>query len=80
MQNLDIFRLEGVFLLSTPLKVSRQSIGISIGLILTIINVKVVTREFLSPADLSRAQTLRVHELSEVVIVGKHKDFMSRAL
>ena len=80
MQNLDVLRLEGVFLLSTPLRVSRQGIDSSVRLALTILDSKVVTREFLSLTDLSRAQTLRVHELSKVVIVGKHKDFMSRAL
>ena len=31
-----------------------------------------VTREFLSLADLSEAQILRVYELTEIVIVGKH--------
>ena len=80
MQNLDVLRSEGVFLLSTPLRVSRQGIGSSVSLVLTIIDLEVVTREFLSPADLPGAQTLRVHELSKVVIVGKHEDFMSRAL
>ena len=45
-----------------------------------IIDLEVVTREFLSLADLSGNQTLCVHELWEVVIVGKHKDFMLRAL
>ena len=80
MQNLDVLCFEGVFLLSIPLRVLRQGIGRSVSLALTIIDLEVVTREFLSPADLPRAQTLRVHELLEVVIVGKHKDFMSRAL
>ena len=80
MQNLDVFRLEGVFLLSTPLRISRQGIGSSFSLALMIIDSKVVTREFLSPADLSGAQSLRVHELSEVVMVGKYEDFMLRAL
>ena len=80
MQNLDVFRLEGFFLLSTPLGISRQGISSSVSLILTIIDSEVVTKEFLSPANLSGAQTLRVHELSEVVMVGKHKNFMSRAL
>ena len=37
-------------------------------------------REFLSPVDLSGAQTLCVHKLSEVVMAGKHEDFISRAL
>ena len=80
MQNLDIICSKSLFLLSTPLKVSRQGIGSSVSLALIIIDLEVVAREFLSPADLSGAQTLRVHELSEVVMVDKHKDFISRTL
>ena len=80
MQDFDVFCSEGVFFLSVPLGISRQGISSSISFALTIINLKVVTREFLGPADLSGAQTLCVHELSEVVMVGKHKDFMSKAL
>ena len=79
VQNLDVLRSENVFLLSTPLRVLRQGIGSSVSHALTIIDLDVVTREFLSPVNLSGAQTLRVHELSEVVMVGKYEDFMSRA-
>ena len=80
MQNLDVLRSEGVFLFNTPLKVSRQGIGSSVSLVLMIIDLEVITRVFLSPIDLSGAQTLCVHELSEVIMVGKHEDFMSRAV
>ena len=80
VQNLDFLRSEGVFLFSTPLRVSRQGIGSLVSLALTIIDSKVVTREFPSPANLSGAQTLCVHETSKVVMVGKHEYFMSRAL
>ena len=80
VQNLDVLRLEGVFLLNTLLRVLKQGIGSSVSLALMIIDLNVVTREFLSPADLSGALTLRVHESSEVVMVGEHKDFMLRAL
>ena len=80
MQDLDVFCSEGLFLLSTPLRVSRQGIGSSVSLALTIVDSEVVTRELLGPADLSGAQTLRVHEPAEVVVVGKHENFMSRAL
>ena len=80
MQNLDVFCLEGVFFLSTLLRVLRQGIGSSVSLALTIIDLEMITREFLSQADLPGAQTFCVHESSEIVMVGKHKDFMSRAL
>ena len=76
VQNLDVLRSEGVFLLSTPLRVLRQGIGSSVSLVLTIIDLEVVTRELLGPADLSGAQTLRVRELAEVVVVGEYKHLM----
>ena len=80
MQDFDVFGAEGVFFLRTSLRVSRQGISSSVSFALTIIDLEVVTREFLSPADLPGAQTLRIHESSEVVMVGKHENFMSRAL
>ena len=80
MHDFDVLCLEGVFFLSVPLGVSRQGINSSVSFTLTIIDSEVVTREFLGPADLSGAQTLRINESSKVVMVGKHEDFMSRAL
>ena len=78
MLDFDILGAEGLFLLYTSLKVSRQDINSSVSLILKIINSEVVTREFLGPADLSGAQTLRVHELAEVVVIGQYKYLMLR--
>ena len=80
MQDFDVLCSEGVFFLNAPLGVSRQGISSSVSFALTIINSEVVPREFLGPADLPGAQTLCIHELLEVVIVGKHENFMSRAL
>ena len=71
--------MEGVFFLCTSLKVSRQGISSFVNLALMIIDLDVVMREFLGPADLPRAQTFCVHEPAEVVVVDKYKDFMSRA-
>ena len=48
VQNLDVFYSEDVFLLNTPLRILRQGIGSSVSLALTIIDLEVVTREFLS--------------------------------
>ena len=80
MQDFDVLCSEGVFFLSVPLGILRQGISSSVNFALTIIDSKVVTREFLGPANLSGAQTLCVHKSLKVVMVGKHKDFMSRAL
>ena len=79
MQDLDVLCLEGFFLLSTPLRVSRQGIGSSVGLALTIIDLEVIAGEFLDPADLSGAQTLRFHELTEVVVVGEYEHLVLRS-
>ena len=43
-------------------------------------NLEIVTREFLDSADLFRAETLRVHEPAEVVVVGEYKYLMLKAL
>ena len=80
MQNLDVFRSEGLFLLSTLLRVSKQGIDSPVSLALTIVDLEVVIRELLGLADLSEAQTFHVHEPAEVVVVGKHENIMSRAL
>ena len=80
MEDFDILRAEDFFLLCTLLRVSRQGISSPVSLALTIVDLEVVTRELLGPADLSGAQTLRVHESAEVVMVGEHENFMSRAL
>ena len=80
MQDFDVFCSEGVFFLSISLRVLRQDISSSVSFALTIIDLEVVTKEFLGLADLFRAQTFYIHELSKVLMVGKYKDFMSRAL
>ena len=80
MQDFDIFGAEGFFFLCTLLKVSRQGISSSVSLFLTIIDLEMVTKEFLGLANLPRDQTLYVYEPAEVVVVGKYEDFMSRAL
>ena len=78
VQDFDVLCLQGLFLLSTSLRVSRQGISSSVSFALMIIDSEVVTREFLGPADLSGAQTLRVHEPAEVVMIGKNKHLVLR--
>ena len=71
MEDFDVLSLEDLFFFCTLLRVSKQSVISSISLALTIIDLKIVTREFLSSADLSRAQILCVYKLTEVVVIGK---------
>ena len=78
VQDFDILGIEGFFLFCTSLKVLRQGISSSVSLALTIVDLEVVAREFLGPADLSGAQTLRFHEPAEVVVVGEYKHLMLR--
>ena len=78
MQNFDVLGAEGLFLFNTLLRVSRQGISSSVGLVLTIVNLEVVAREFLGPADLSEAQTLNFHKPMEIIMVGKYKYLMLR--
>ena len=76
MQDFDILGVEGLFFFGTLLRVLRQGINSSISLALTIVNIEVVAREFLSPADLSGAQTLRFYKPMEVVLVGEYEHLM----
>ena len=76
IQDFDILGSEGLFLFCTLLKVLKQDISSFFCLALTIIIWRVITKEFLSLAALSGAQTFRVHKLSKVDMIGKHKDFM----
>ena len=78
VQNFDILGVEGIFFLCTSLKVLRQGISSSVSFVLTIVNSKVVAKEFLGPADLSGAQTLCFHKPMEVVVVGKYEHLMLR--
>ena len=78
VQGFDVFGVEDFFLFCTLLRVLRQGISSSVGLALTIVNSEVVSRQFLSPTDLSGAQTLRLHEPTEVVVVGEYEHLMLR--
>ena len=78
VQDFDVLGAEGLFLFCTLLRVSRQGISSSVSLALMVIDLEVVIREFLGPADLSGAQTLRVYKPAEVVVVGEDEHLMLR--
>ncbi len=79
VQDLCILGLQGLVFVSTLLGVSRQCISGFISFALTIVNPEVVPSKFLSLSDLPRAQTFRIHEVLEVFVVFKHKNFMLAA-
>ena len=80
IQDLDILGTKGFVFLCTLLGILRQGISGLVSLALTIIDLEVVTREFLGPSDLSKAQTLCFHESAKVVIIGKYKYLILRPL
>ena len=76
MKYLGIFISESFFLGFASLEEARQGISRRICLSLMIIDSKVVSRELLGPTDLTRAQALCIHELTEVIMVNKNKDLV----
>ena len=80
MKNLSVFSLKLFFLIMASVRKVKEGVCSSVCFALLIINLKVVIREFLSPMDLSGAQTLCIHELAEVIVVGEYKDFILEAL
>ena len=76
MQNLDVLCPKDLFFSSTLLRVLKQGIGSSVSLALMIVNLKLVMRMLLGPADLSGAQTLCVHKPAEVVVVDEYDYLM----
>lgn len=79
MKNLSILILKCFFLSLTFLWEVRQGISCSISLSLTIIDLEVVLKEFLSPADLTKAQAFLIYELTKIVIVNKNEDLVFTA-
>ncbi len=79
MKNLVVLISESLFFDLASLRKARQSISRSISLSLIIIDLKVVLRELLGPADLTRAQTLCINELAEVIIVSNNEDLVFAA-
>lgn len=59
---------------------STLTVSSSISFALTMVNSKVVSRKLLSTADMSRAQSLRIHESTKVVVVSQHDNFKLGAL
>ena len=79
MKNLSVLSSKLFFLIQASLKETRKCICSSIRFTLTIIDLKMVTRELLGPADLTRAQTFRINELSEVIMVSENENFVFAA-
>ncbi len=79
MENLSILISERFFFGLASLEEARQSISRSISFSLTIIDLEVVSREFLGPANLTRAQAFCIHKSTEVIMVSKDEDLIFAA-
>ena len=78
MKDLDFLGAKDLLFLRTLLRVSKQGISSFFCLALFVIDLELVARELLGPVDLSKAPTLCVHELAEVVVPGKYEHLMLR--
>ena len=58
------------------LRISKKNISSSIGLMLIIVNPKIVLKQLLSLVDLSKTQAFYIQKVTQFVIVHKNKDFM----
>ena len=70
MKNLGVFSSKLFFFIDTSVEETRESICRPIGLALSIIDPKMIPGELLDLPDLTRAQALRIYELTEVVMIG----------
>ncbi len=76
MENLEILISESFFSGLAFLKKARPNINSSISLFLIIIDSLSVLQKLLGLADLARAQTFHIYELTKVVIVSEDKDLV----
>ena len=59
-----------------PLRVSGQSISSSINIALVIINTEMVAKQLLGLADLTEAQSFRIHEPTKVIMIDEHQNLV----
>ena len=76
MKNLEILISKSFFLGLASLKEARQGISRSICIFLTIIDLKVISRELLGPKNLIKAIAFSIHELTELIMVNKDEDLV----
>ena len=76
MKDSAILSSELLLLILASLRKPRQSICSRICLTLAIVDSEIVLRELLGPADLSGAQALCIHEITEVIMIRKDENLM----
>ena len=71
--------MEYFFLGLAFLKEIKQNISRNIIFSLTIIDLKIVLRELLGLAGLTKAQGFNIHKLTEVILINKDKNLVFAA-
>ncbi len=79
MEDLGVLISESLLLGLASLEEAKQGIRRSISLFLTIIDLKLVSRQLLGPADLTRTQTFCIHKSTEVIMVSKDENLVFAA-
>ena len=73
MKDLAIFSLELIFFILASLQKPWQSIYSCIYFALAVVNLKMILRKLLGPADLFGAQTLHIYKTTKTVVVYEDK-------
>ncbi len=76
MKNLSILIFKYFSLGLTFLREVKQSISCSISFFQIIINLEVISREFLSLTDLAKTQIFCMNKLTGVIMVSKNEDLV----
>lgn len=76
MMNLGILFSESFFLGLASLGKVKQGTSSRISLFLTIINLEMISREFLCAADLTKTRTFCIYKLVEVIMISKNEDLV----
>lgn len=76
VRDLGIFVSENVFFIAILLRVMKESIMNSISFILAIIDLKIISQQFLGPVNLLKTYAFYIHRMTEIVIVHGNENIM----
>lgn len=76
MKNLGILIFESLFLGLALLTEARQGINRNISFFLTIIDLNVISKQFLGLVDLAKAYFLHIYYSTEIVMIIKDEDLV----
>ena len=80
VEDTSILNLKNLLLMGAFLGEGGQDISGGVSFALSIVYAKVILKKLLGLADLARTQTLCIHKLAEVIIIGKHENLILVAL